>query len=60
MNVRVFKEDEIKLHNPDKVPPDFLIYNGKMYRKQGLICDFLIKLCYSIIKRKNKGRIDEN
>lgn len=33
MNVRVFKEDEVKLQNPDKVPPDFIIYNGKMYRK---------------------------
>ena len=33
MNVRVFKEDEVKLQNPDKVPPDFIVYNGKMYRK---------------------------
>lgn len=54
MNIRVFQKDEINLHHPDTVTPDILIYNGKTYIKYGFICDFLIKLCYSIIKGRKK------
>lgn len=35
----------------DATHPDFIIYKGKIYRKQGIFGDFLMKICYYIKKR---------
>lgn len=51
MLVEVVRKDENCL---DATLPDFIIYKGKIYRKQGIIGDFLMKICYFIKKRFKK------